>query len=357
MTDLFAPLTFASGHTMKNRFMLAPLTNQQSHADGLFSQAEHDWLLMRAKGGFGAVMTAAGYVQPGGKGFEGQLGFDEDRFETALASLASGIKDQDCLAIAQLYHAGLRAIPGREIVGPSDDADTGGRAMTTDEVEQMIEAFIASAQRAQRAGFDGVEMHGAHSYILCQFLSDELNRRDDRFGGSLENRASPIREAIIGIRARRGSEFNLGLRLSPERMQIRTGEMVKLVAQLMAEGNLDYIDMSLWDCFKQAEEDEFKGKTLTELFAGLERGNTKLGVAGQIRSGPSAQRALDEGADFVLIGRAAIPEHDFPERVRRDPVHEMPPPPFSRKHLESEGVSPPFLTYLDVFAFVDKEEA
>jgi len=357
MTDLFAPLSFASGHTMKNRFMLAPLTNQQSHADGLFSQAEHDWLVLRAKGGFGAVMTAAAYVQPGGKGFEGQFGFDEDRFVAALAAIASDIQAQDCLAIAQLYHAGLRAIPGREIVGPSDDADTGGRGMTTDEVEQMIEAFISGAERAQRAGFDGIEMHGAHSYILCQFLSAELNRRDDRFGGSLDNRASPIREAIAGIRARCGKQFNLGLRLSPEMMQLRTDEMVELVGQLMAEGNLDYIDMSLWDCFKEANDEAFRGKTLTRLFAGLDRGNTRLGVAGQIRTGAAAQRALDEGADFVLVGRAAIAEHDFPERVRRDPSHEMPSPPFARDYLVREGVSPPFLEYLNTFAFVEKEEA
>jgi 2,4-dienoyl-CoA reductase-like NADH-dependent reductase (Old Yellow Enzyme family) len=357
MTDLFAPITFASGHTMKNRFMLAPLTNQQSHADGLLSQAEHDWLVMRARGGFGAVMTAAAYVQPEGKGFEGQFGFDEDRFDAALAALASDIKAHDCLAIAQLYHAGLRAVPGREIVGPSDDADTGGRAMTTDEVEQSIEAFIASAERAQRAGFDGVEMHGAHSYILCQFLSAELNRRDDRFGGSLENRASPIREAISGIRARCGKQFNLGLRLSPERMQLATAEMVELTRQLMSEGNLDYIDMSLWDCFKEAEDDAFKGKTLVQLFAALKRGETRLGVAGQIRTGATAQRALDEGADFVLVGRAAIAEHDIPERVRRDPAHEMPPPPFPHDYLVKEGISPPFLTYLDFFGFVEKEEA
>ncbi len=357
MTDLYSPLTFASGHTMKNRFMLAPLTNQQSHADGLFSQAEHDWLVMRAKGGFGAVMTAAGYVQPGGKGFEGQLGFDEDRFEGALSQLATDIKAQDCLAIAQLYHAGLRAIPGREIVGPSDDADTGGRALTTQEVEETIEAFIACAERSQRAGFDGIEMHGAHSYILCQFLSAELNRRDDRFGGSLDNRASPIREAISGIRERCGKQFNLGLRLSPEMMQLRTDEMVELVSQLMAEGNLDYIDMSLWDCFKEANEEAFKGKTLTQLFAGLDRGETRLGVAGQIRTGAAVQRALDEGADFVLIGRAAIAEHDFPEQVRRDPLHEMPSPPFASDFLVAQGVSEPFLAYLDTFAFVEKEVA
>ena len=342
---------------MKNRFMLAPLTNQQSHADGLFSQEEHDWLLLRARGGFGAVMTAAAYVQNGGKGFEGQLGFDEARFDAALASLASEIKAQDSLAIAQLYHAGLRAIPGREIVGPSDDADTGGRALTTGEVEEMIEAFIVSAERARRTGFDGAELHGAHSYIFCQFLSPELNRRDDQFGGSLENRARPLRTVIDGIRERCGRDFNLGVRLSPERMQLRTGEMVDLAQQLMSEDKLDYIDMSLWDSFKEPEEDEFKGKSLVELFAALDRGNTKLGVAGQIRSGPSAQKALDQGADFVLVGRAAIAEHDFPEKVRRDPAHEMPPPPFSMDYLTAEGVSPPFLAYLDFFGFVEKADA
>ncbi len=357
MTDLFAPLTFASGHTMKNRFMLAPLTNQQSHADGLFSQEEHDWLVLRAKGGFGAVMTAAGYVEAGGKGFEGQLGFDEARFFDRLAALAADIKAHDSLAIAQLYHAGIRAIPGREIVGPSDDADTGGRAQTAEEVEATIEAFIVAAQRAQSAGFDGVELHGAHSYIFCQYLSPELNRRDDRFGGSLENRARPLRMVIDGINARCGRGFNLGVRLSPERMQLRTGEMVELAQQLMGEGKLDYLDMSLWDSFKEAEEDEFKGKSLVELFAGLDRGATRLGVAGQIRSGGSAQQALDQGADFVLVGRAAIAEHDFPERVRRDPAHEMPSPPFSHDYLVNEGVSPPFLNYLNVFGFVEKAEA
>lgn len=357
MTDLFSPLAFASGHTMSNRFMLAPLTNQQSHADGLFSQAEHDWLMMRARGGFGAVMTAAGYVQPNGKGFEGQLGFDEDRFVAPLVSLATEIKAQGVMALTQLYHAGLRAIPSCDIVGPSDDEPTGGRAMTTEEVEAMIEAFIAAAQRCQRAGFDGVEMHGAHSYLLCQFLSPELNLRKDRFGGSLDNRAGPVREVIAGIRARCGKQFNVGLRLSPEMMQLRTDEMVELVGQLMAEGNLDYIDMSLWDCFKEANDEAFKGRTLTQLFAGLNRGGTRLGVAGQIRSGTSAQRALDEGADFVLIGRAAIPEHDFVERVRRDAAHEMPAPPFSRGYLAEEGVSPPFQAYLETFAFVEKEEA
>ena len=354
MTDLFEPLTFRSGHRMKNRFMLAPLTNQQSHANGQLSKEEHDWLVMRAAGGFGAVMTAAAYVQPDGKGFEGQLGMDQDRLRSGLEGLARDIKAHECLAIAQLYHGGLRAVPGLDIVGPSDDEKTGARALSTDEVEAMIEAFVSAAKRAQDAGFDGAELHGAHSYLLCQFLSSELNRRDDKFGGSLENRARPIREIVAGIRQRCGSGFNLGLRLSPERMQIRTDEMIELASQLLAEGNLDYLDMSLWDCFKEPEDAAFKGKPLIEWFTALDRGTTLMGVAGQIRSGTTAQACLDAGADFVLIGRAAIAEHDFPQGVAKDPAHEMPTPPFSRDYLRSEGISPPFMEYLNNFAFVEK---
>ena len=354
MTDLFEPLAFRSGHHMKNRFMLAPLTNQQSHSDGLLSQEEHDWLVMRAKGGFGAVMTAAAYVQPDGKGFDGQFGMDQERFRSALESLAKDIKSHDCLAIAQLYHGGLRAVPGLDIVGPSEDEQTGARALSTHEVEEMIEAFISSAKRAQDAGFDGVELHGAHSYLLCQFLSSELNRRDDQFGGSLDNRARPIRDIIAGIRQRCGKDFNLGLRLSPERMQIRTDEMIDLASQLLDEARLDYLDMSLWDCFKEPEDEQFKGKPLIGWFAELDRGDTRLGVAGQIRSAKTAQACIDAGADFVLIGRAAIAEHDFPQRVAKDSGHEMPDPPFTRDYLAGEGISPPFMEYLNNFAFVEK---
>lgn len=352
MTDPFSPITFRSGHTMKNRFMLAPLTNQQSHADGELSREEHDWLLMRARGGFGAVMTAAAFVQPNGKGFEGQFGVDQERYDAALAGLASDIRAQDSLAIVQLYHGGLRAVAGLDIVGPSQDADTGARALSTAEVEAFIEAFIVGAERAKRTGFDGVELHGAHSYLLCQFLSPELNRREDRYGGSLENRARPIREIIDGIRRRCGNDFNLGLRLSPERMQLHTDEMVALTGQLLAEGKLDYIDMSLWDCFKEAEDEAFKGQSLVELFARLDRGDTRLGVAGQIRSGESVRKALDAGADFVLIGRAAIAEHDFPDLVRKDPAHQMPTPPFSSEYLAAQGVSPPFVEYLKTMRMV-----
>ena len=356
MTDLFEPLGFARGPAMRNRMMLAPLTNRQSHADGTLSDEEHRWLVMRAQGGFGLVMTAAAYVGPEGKGFAGQLGIHDDRCIPGLARLADALRAEGSLSAVQLFHGGIRAdieASGTGRVGPSDDAETGARGLSTAEVEALIEAFVVAAKRAERAGFDGVELHGAHTYILCAFLSSEFNRRTDRYGGSLENRARPIREIVAGIRARCRPDFQLGLRLSAERMGMKMAEVITLVAELIAEGALDYIDLSLWDVFKTPEEPEFAGKPLIGWFTALPRGQTRLGVAGQVRSAASAQACLDAGADFVLIGRAGIAHHDFPRRAAAAD-YAMPALPIARGALAHEGVSPAFIDYLRSFpGFVD----
>src|SRR5580692_532637 len=253
MTDLFDPISFTRGPSWKNRFMLAPLTNCQSHPDGRLSDEEFHWLTMRAKGGFGLVMTCAAHVQRIGNGFPGQLGVFSDDHLPGLTRLAAEIKAQGSVSSVQLHHAGIRspeALIGEKPVGPSEDAETGARALSTAEVEALTEDFIDAAVRAERAGFDGVELHGAHGYILCAFISPETNRRTDRYGGSLENRARNVREIIAGVRARTRPNFQLGLRLSPERFGLKTGEQIALAGELLAEGALDYLDMSLWSTFK-----------------------------------------------------------------------------------------------------------
>ncbi len=191
VSSLFEPLELSRGPRWRNRFMLAPLTNQQSHPDGRMSDEEYRWLTMRSTGGFGLVMTAASHVQHAGQGFAGQIGVFGDEHLEGLTRMAAGIKAGGAISSLQLHHAGSRS--PRELVGvplaPSDDAESGARALTTAEVEQLRDDFIAAAKRAEKAGFDGVEVHGAHGYILAQFLSGEINPRDDRYGGSLENRA------------------------------------------------------------------------------------------------------------------------------------------------------------------------
>ncbi|MEE4659422.1 MAG: NADH:flavin oxidoreductase, partial [Halieaceae bacterium] len=247
MSDLFTPLRFACGAEMKNRFMLAPMTNQQSHDDGRLSEDEYRWLVMRAEGGFGATMTCASHVQAIGKGFPGQLGCFADEHLPGLARLAQGIKQHDSLALLQLHHAGMRS-PQEQIgeapVCPSADADTGARALTLAEVEQVRDDFIAAALRAEQAGFDGVELHGAHGYLLGQFLSPGINQREDAYGGSAGNRARLVHEIIAGVRAQCRPDFMLGLRLSAEGFDLQLEEMRALAAQLCRQQAIDFLDMS-----------------------------------------------------------------------------------------------------------------
>ena len=349
MTDLFQPLSFKCGAVSKNRFMLAPLTNLQSHADGRLSDDEYHWLTMRAKGGFGITMTCASHVQAIGKGFPGQLGcFSDDHLE-GLTRLAKGIKAEQSLAVLQIHHAGMRS-PKAEIVGqpvcPSDDETTGSRALTLDEVEQLKEDFIAAAQRVEKEGFDGVELHGAHGYILCQFLSPTINQRTDQYGGSLENRARLIFDIIDGIRKRCRSGFLLGIRLSPERFDVKLGEILEVAQRLVHEGKIDFLDMSLWDSFKEPLEEAFQGRTLLSYFTELDRGDVRLATAGKINTPGDARRCMEAGADFVVLGRAAILHHDFPKRMAENPDFKPVSLPVTRDYLRSEGLGEPFLDYM-----------
>ena len=349
MTDLFAPLAFARGPGMKNRFMLAPLTNLQSHADGCLSDDEFHWLTLRAQGGFGLTMTCAAHVQAQGQGFPGQLGVFSDTHVEGLTRLAAAIKAQGSLAMMQLHHAGMRA-PAKLIGGtpvcPSDNAETGARALSPAEVEQLAEDFVAAALRAERAGFDGVEIHGAHGYVISQFLSPEINQRTDRYGGSPENRARLLFDIVTGVRARCRPGFVLGVRLSPERFGLKLAEIRAVAQQLLAGGAIDLLDLSLWDVAKEPEEADIRGRTLLSWFTELERGSTRLGAAGKIMSAEDARRVLAAGADFCVIGRAAILHHDFPLRVQADPGFKAVPLPVTAGYLRNEGLGPAFVGYM-----------
>lgn len=333
---------------MQNRIMLAPLTNCQSHPDGVLSNDEHRWLTMRAQGGFGLTMTAAAHVQAVGQGFPGQLGVFGDQHVERLTKLAGAIRAEASLAVVQLHHAGNRS--PAELVGtpvcPSDDPDSGARALTEAEVERLVEDFVAAAVRADQAGFDGVQVHGAHGYIVGQFLSPKINRRTDRYGGSLDNRSRVLFDIIAGIRRRCRPDFNIGVRLSPERFGMLLAEVRQVAQRLFDEDAIDYLDVSLWDVNKDPEEAEFAERPLMDWFTDLERGNVRLGVAGQIRSTADAGRCLDQGCDFVSIGRAAILHHDWPRRAAADPDFEPVPLPVSADYLSAEGVGAGFLDYL-----------
>lgn len=345
-----AEIEFACGKRMKNGFMLAPLTNCQSHEDGTLSEDEFHWLTMRAKGQFGMTMTCAAHVQAVGQGFPGQLGIFSDHHIEGHKRLAAAIQSEQSLAVVQLHHAGMRSpsqLIGTEPVCPSADEETGSRALSLQEVQQLRDDFIAAAVRSQQAGYDGIEVHGAHGYIVCQFLSDTYNRRDDQYGGSLENRARLLFEIVSGIRAACGADFLIGVRLSPERFGMRLAEALTVCQQLIDGGETDFLDISLWDSFKLPAEEEFQDKSLLAHFADLPRGKVQLTVAGKIMSAENVRDVLAGGADFVAIGRAAILHHDYPQKVMSDAQFEPIALPVTRAHLANEGLSETFVEYMN----------
>lgn len=355
MTKLTDPLKLRSGATLKNRFVLAPLTNIQSHPDGILSDDEFRWLTMRAEGGFGLTMTCAASVQESGVGFPGQLGFHDAKHEPGLTRLASKIKEEGSLAIAQLHHGGLRAVKNPK--APSADEKLKAEAMTLDEVRESRDCFIEAARRAERTGFDGIELHGAHGYLICSFLSPELNRRDDEYGGDAERRARFLFELVDGIRAATKPGFTLGVRLSPERWGLDVLEVRDVAQRLLREAKIDFLDMSLWDVRKEPSDEKLQGRSLASYFAELERGDVRLGAAGKIMSAQDARDVLDAGFDFPVIGRAAILHHDYAKRVAADPNFTPIATPVSTQYLHNEGLGPAFVNYMRTWAGFVEEAA
>lgn len=329
--------------------MLAPLTNRQSHENGQLSDEEYKWLTMRAEGDFGLVMTCASHVQEIGKGFPGQLGIFNDDLMAGHTKLAAEIKAHGSLAVIQLHHAGMRSpeeVINQQPVCPSDNEKTNARALTLEEVKQLKKDFIDAAIRSKKCGYDGVEVHGAHGYILTQFLSAEINFRTDEYGGSLANRSRLLFEIVEEIRAVCGADFLLGVRLSPEKFGMDLMETKTICQQLIDGGLIDFLDISLWDCFKMPEDEAHQEMSLLEHFTSIDRKQVLLTVAGKIYSGQDVQQILDSNVDFVTIGKSAILHHDFPRKVIADPNFKPKETPVSEAYLHQEGLSPTFVTYM-----------
>eukprot|EP01063_Lacrimia_lanifica_P026658 TRINITY_DN3631_c0_g1_i1.p2 TRINITY_DN3631_c0_g1~~TRINITY_DN3631_c0_g1_i1.p2 ORF type:complete len:366 (+),score=122.95 TRINITY_DN3631_c0_g1_i1:75-1172(+) len=343
-------LTLRRGPAWANRMILAPMTNSQSYENGVLSPEEEHWLTLRAKGGFGMVMTCASHVQAIGKGFKGQLGcFGEEHVE-GLTRLAQGLKARGAASSVQLHHAGMRSPPdligGARPVCASDNEMNNARALTLEEVRALERDFIDAARRCEACGFDGVELHGAHGYVVGQFLSPEVNTRTDEYGGSLANRMRFMHNILDGIRNECAPGLQLGVRLSPERFGMNPQECAEIVKALYARGDVDYLDVSLWD-IRKGHFDATLPHLLHYFTALPGRGDTRLGVSGKIKAAADVQWALDQGADFVAVGRGGILHHDFAARAVADPTgfHQA-ALPVSAAYLAREGLAPSFIDYM-----------
>lgn len=347
--SLFEPLAFRNGMTAKNRVVLAPMTNKQSHADGTLSEDELHWLSRRAEGGFGTVMTCATHVAKDGQGWPGELGTFDDIHLPGLTKLATALRSHGSVAIAQVFHGGARAdrtVNGARAWSASANEQENTRAAKESDLERVIGQFAAAAGRAKQAGFDGVEIHGAHGYLLTQFLSRTQNQRTDHWGGPLENRARLIREVTRAIRKAVGANFTVGVRISPENFGNGQGldldESVQ-TAQWLAEDGVDFVHLSLWRALLHSQKRP-ETSAIT-LFRSALPADLPILVAGSIWTRRGAEEVLARGADGVALGRVAIIDPNWPLKAQ-DAAFEPTRPPVTSEQLAHAGLSSRFISYM-----------
>ena len=350
-SSLFSPLTFRNGARAKNCIALAPMTNLQSHPDGSLSDAELQWLVRRAAGGFGIVITCAAHVTLDGQGWPGELGIYADHLLPGLTRLATALREHEALPLVQLFHGGVRAPQKVTGVQPVSASEIPGepeapRAASEADIERILAAFTDAARRAHKAGFAGVELHGAHGYLFGQFLSATLNRRRDGWGGSLAGRARLLRRATQAVRAAVPDSFLVGVRISPEDFGNAQGldlDENLTLAGWLAEDGIDFLHVSLWDAQRNTKKrpDEHP----LPLFRRACPADVQLMVAGSIWTAAEAEDLRARGASIVALARAAIINPDWPKQAA-EPSWQPRRPPVRTDELRERALSPVFIDYL-----------
>ncbi|MFO0660628.1 MAG: NADH:flavin oxidoreductase [Polyangiaceae bacterium] len=338
---------------VKNRLAVAPMTTSQSHTDGSPSEDEARWLERLADDEYGIVITCAAAISKTSIAFHRQLSLGQDVFLPALEQLANRIKRSGQLAIVQLCHGGSRAIP--ELTGqPAYSAspyelDLPGFVspleMSTKQIEEIVTDFATAAARAARAGFDGIEIHGANGYLQTQFSSTMTNRRSDMWGGTLENRARFARECVRAIRANVPKDFVVGYRISFEGFGLETGldldENVQILRWL-AEDGISWGHISHFDY--TATSKKYPNRVLLSYVRERTDQAVPIIAVGGVKSRADAEQAMALGADIVAFARAAIGNARVPAKLAADEALSW--TPFSREQLKQAAVSNAFQRYM-----------
>ncbi|MEZ4459200.1 MAG: tRNA-dihydrouridine synthase [bacterium] len=341
-----APLELPCGLRIHQRVGFAPLTNTQSHADGTLSHDEFEWLLRRAQGGFEWLSTCATYVSDDGKAWQGQLGIATDAHIAGLQPLTARLREFGAKPIMQLHHGGPMANQAPR--GPVAATERPGvRAASIEELELTVQTFANAARRAERAGFSGVELHGANGYLFTNFLSPVENQRTDAYGAGLAGRAKLIRDAMRAVREVVSPTFAVGVRLSPIDVYANRGLTsadTLQVATWLCEDGADFIHLSLADaaCADPLSSD---GKTVASIFRNGLPANVPVLAAGGIWTQSDLRRAHDVGVDIGVIGTAAIIHPDWP-RASLLPNWEPQRLPVTVEVLRAAGAGQGMIDYL-----------
>jgi 2,4-dienoyl-CoA reductase-like NADH-dependent reductase (Old Yellow Enzyme family) len=318
--------------TLRNRFVRSATWEGLAADDGTPTRALVDVSAALARGGVGLIITGHAFVAPEGRAGPWQLAAHDDGLIPQLREMTKAVHDFGGTMALQIAHAGLRAVTGREDlapIGPSVfQAEDGpsGREMDSEDVERVVQAFAAAARRAREAGFDGVQIHAAHGYLLSEFLSPFFNQRTDAYGGVIQNRAKLLGEVLGAVRRAAGDDFPIFAKLNSEDFLpngLSVDDMLVTVA-LLAEGGVDAVELSGGTYLSGDKKSMRQGKAQPgEPEAYYEAAATRykqkfdvpLMLVGGIRTLETAERLVSEGVtDYVSLCRPLIREPDLVKR-------------------------------------------
>jgi 2,4-dienoyl-CoA reductase-like NADH-dependent reductase (Old Yellow Enzyme family) len=332
MSNLFEQ-TRIKNMVLANRFVRSATWEGMADADGSCSSGLVDLMVQLAEGGVGLIITSHAFVSREGQAGPWQMGAHCEQMLPGLAGMAEAVHRADGKIVMQLAHAGCYGamqITGLDPVGPSvsvSEKVPRCREATKENILRISETFGRAAARAKTAGFDGVQIHAAHGYLLSEFLSPFFNRRSDEYGGSIENRARIVLEVLRNVRAAVGEGYPVLIKLNSEDFidgGLSVEEMLRVV-ELLEEAGIDAVEMSGGTIFASGEfsairqgdpdtpEKEVYYRDAAVRFK--EKSGVPLLLVGGIRSLDVAERLIAEGvADYISLCRPLIRE---PGLVRR----------------------------------------
>lgn len=328
---LFQPITIGAMH-LPNRLVMAPMVTNYASEDGQVTPRLIDYLSARAAGGVGLVVVEASYVRSDGRGFVNQLGIHRDDLVPGLHQLVDTIHANGAKAAIQLFHAGRQttsAITGIQPIAPSPTPDpaTGQlpREMTLADIEQIQLDFADAARRARAAGFDAVEIHGAHGYLIAQFFSPFSNHRTDEYGAGIHGRARFGLEIVRRVRDVVGPDYPIHFRISGEEC-VPGGlsiDQTRIIASLLEEAGVNALHVSVGNYATP-------GRLITAPMD-IDRGflvplarkikdvvSVPVIAVGRLENPLLAEQVLAMGAaDLIAIGRGLLTDPEIPNKARR----------------------------------------
>lgn len=335
--NILSPFKFPlSEIEVPNRIVMAPMTTYSGNDDGTTNDAEIEYYRERNQSA-GLLLTACAYVTKQGKAFHGQIGVDSDTMIPSLERIATVLKENGNKAVLQIHHGGRMSAPEELLDGQSISASAVPaerehaqvpREMTTTEIEETIVAFGEATRRAITAGFDGVEIHGANTYLIQQFFSPHSNRRTDKWGGSLEKRMNfplAVADAVVKAAALAPRPFLVGYRISPEEIEnpgITMKDTLYLV-EALSKKKLDYLHVSVQDFWEGSSRDAADTTSRTQLIA------AKVGAAlpvigvGGIHTPEEVERVLATGIPLVAMGRELLMDPHWLTKVKNNTTDQI----------------------------------